>query len=166
MATKNQIAPTIWIMKIMPVPWAKFHKQICLENFWQEREGIRLGPCPKTCQEPEVLGFPTSWFLRNQGNITTKAVIRMSFGITALFYVLMLQTAAKRRWESEGIGVTRPLCGIQRNGNRKKRIAFLYEFPGAAPQCSPIRKCTYTIPAPRIREAGYLHIIPTAIAKR
>ena len=32
----------------------------------------------------------------------------MSFGITALFYVLTLQTAAKRRWESEGIGVTRP----------------------------------------------------------
>lgn len=32
----------------------------------------------------------------------------MSFGITALFYVLMLQTAAKRKWESDGIGVTRP----------------------------------------------------------
>ena len=32
----------------------------------------------------------------------------MSFGITALFYVLMLQTAVKRRWESEGIGITRP----------------------------------------------------------
>ena len=32
----------------------------------------------------------------------------MSFGITALFYVLILQTTAKRRWESEGIGITRP----------------------------------------------------------
>ena len=27
-------------MEIMPIPWAKSHKQICLENFWQERVGI------------------------------------------------------------------------------------------------------------------------------
>ena len=52
----------------------------------------------------------------------------MSFGITALFYVLMLQTAVKQRWESEGIGIT---C------------------PNVLP-----RKCTYTIPAPPSREAG------------
>ena len=40
MATKNQIAFTIWIMKRIPILWAKFHKQICLENFWQERVGV------------------------------------------------------------------------------------------------------------------------------
>ena len=26
----------------MPIPWAKSHKQICLENFWQERVGMTL----------------------------------------------------------------------------------------------------------------------------
>ena len=31
-------------MKIMPIPWTKSHKQICLENFWQERMGIRNNP--------------------------------------------------------------------------------------------------------------------------
>ena len=42
MATKNQIASTIWIMKRIPIVWAKSHKQICLENFWQERVGMIL----------------------------------------------------------------------------------------------------------------------------
>ena len=43
-----------------------------------------------------------------------------------------IKTAAKRRKESEGIGITRPLCGVQRDGNRKSQetLAFLYEFPG------------------------------------
>ena len=60
-----------------------------------------------------------------------------------------LKTAAKRRWESEGIEITRPLCGIQRDGNRKsqgalarsrsgrvcrrQRTAPLCEFPGRFP---------------------------------
>ena len=75
-----------------------------------------------------------------------------------LIPLTLLQTAAKRRWESEGespsggfgIGVTRPLCGIQRDGNRKsqgalarsrsgrvcrrQRTAPLCEFPGSGPQ--------------------------------
>ena len=48
------------------------------------------------------------------------------------FFCKPLETAAKRRWESEGIGVTRPLCGIQRDGNRKSQgaLARLCEFPG------------------------------------
>ena len=66
------------------------------------------------------------------------------------FFCKPLETAAKRRWESEGIGVTRPLCGIQRDGNRKsqgalarsrsgrvcrrQRTAPLCEFPGSKPQ--------------------------------
>ena len=73
----------------------------------------------------------------------------------------LLKAAAKRRWESEGIipsggfgiGVTRPLCGIQRDGNRKsqgalarsrsgrvcrrQRTAPLCEFPGSAAQGNP-----------------------------
>ena len=31
----------------------------------------------------------------------------------------MIKTSAKRRREPEGIGITRPLCGVQRDGNRK-----------------------------------------------
>ena len=51
------------------------------------------------------------------------------------FFCKPLETAAKRRWESEGIGVTRPLCGIQRDGNRKSQgaLARLCEFPGRIP---------------------------------
>ena len=51
------------------------------------------------------------------------------------FFCKPLETAAKRRWESEGIGVTRPLCGIQRDGNRKSQgaRARLCEFPGRFP---------------------------------
>ena len=29
-------------MEIMSILWAKPHKQICLENFWQERVGMTL----------------------------------------------------------------------------------------------------------------------------
>ena len=38
-----------------------------------------------------------------------------------------------------GIGVTRPLCGIQRDGNRKSQgaLARLCEFPGSKPQAYP-----------------------------
>ena len=72
-----------------------------------------------------------------------------------LIPLTLLQTAAKRRWSlgmispsGFGIGVTRPLCGIQRDGNRKsqgalarsrsgrvcrrQRTAPLCEFPGVA----------------------------------
>ena len=46
-----------------------------------------------------------------------------------------LKAAAKRRWESEGIEITRPLCGIQRDGNRKSQgaRARLCKFPGRIP---------------------------------
>ena len=39
-----------------------------------------------------------------------------------------------------GIGVTRPLCGIQRDGNRKSQgaLAPLCEFPGSAALTSPL----------------------------
>ena len=39
-----------------------------------------------------------------------------------------------------GIGVTHPLCGIQRDGNRKSQgaLARLCEFPGSAAQGNPI----------------------------
>ena len=40
MATKNQIAHAIWIMKRIPILWAKSYKQNCLEYFWQERVGM------------------------------------------------------------------------------------------------------------------------------
>ena len=39
-----------------------------------------------------------------------------------------------------GIGVTRPLCGIQRDGNRKSQgvLARLCEFPGSSPQAGDL----------------------------
>ena len=73
-----------------------------------------------------------------------------------------LKAAAKRRWDLGmkspqqvlGIGVTRPLCGIHRDGNRKsqgalarsrsgrvcrrQRTAPLCEFPGSAAQRNPV----------------------------
>ena len=77
-----------------------------------------------------------------------------------LILLTLLQTAAKRRWglgmispSGFGIEVTRPLCGIQRDGNRKsqgvlarsrsgrvcrrQRTAPLCEFPGISPPKSP-----------------------------
>ena len=71
-------------------------------------------------------------------------------------------TAAKRRRESEGIGVTRPLCGIQRDGNRKsqgararsrsgrvcrrQRTASLCEFPGRFPLRQVLGRQPYRFP--------------------
>ena len=61
--------------------------------------------------------------------------------VLALF--VLVKTAAKRRRglgtmspSRFGIGVTRPLCGIQRDGNRKSQgvLARLCEFPGSAAQ--------------------------------
>lgn len=40
MATKNQIAPAVWIMEIILRPWVKSHKQICLRFIFQERVGM------------------------------------------------------------------------------------------------------------------------------
>ncbi len=42
-----------------------------------------------------------------------------------------------------GIGVTRPLCGIQRDGNRKSQgaLARPCEFPGSKPHHSPSMDC-------------------------
>ncbi len=85
----------------------------------------------------------------------------------------LFQTAAKRRWESEGqsslrrglgIGVTRPLCGIQRDGNqkshgvlarsrsgrvcRRQRTAPPCEFTGSKPHHSPSMDCIAIHPSP------------------
>ncbi len=87
-------------------------------------------------------------------------------------HLFFLQTAAKRRkgagnnvpcW-GLGIGVTRPLCGIQRDGNRKsqgalarsrsgrvcrrQRTAPLCEFPGSKPHRSPSMDCIAIHPSP------------------
>ena len=40
MATKNQIAHTIGIMKVIQIIRAKSYKQICLRFIFQERVGI------------------------------------------------------------------------------------------------------------------------------
>ena len=68
-------------------------------------------------------------------------------GLNAKWDEPCVQTAAKRKegagnevpcW-GLGIGVTRPLCGIQRDGNRKSQgaLARLCEFPGISPPKSP-----------------------------
>ena len=67
MATKNQIASTIWIMKRIPIPWAKFYKQICLENFWQYRVGIRC-KSPETIENTGFLACHFAWRYWNDTN--------------------------------------------------------------------------------------------------
>ena len=56
-------------------------------------------------------------------------------------YVPALQAGDALRWGLgiRGIGATRPLCGIQRGGNRKSQgvLARLCEFPGISPPKSP-----------------------------
>ena len=58
MATKNQIAQTIWIMETMQIIRAKSHKQNCLEQTWQERVGMTV----KTAQTRMNTGFLTCHF--------------------------------------------------------------------------------------------------------
>ena len=56
-------------------------------------------------------------------------------------YAPALQAGNALRWGLgiRGIGATRPLCGIQRGGNRKSQraLARLCEFPGISPPKSP-----------------------------
>ena len=50
MATKNQIASTIWIMKTIQILWDKSHKQLRLEYVWRERVGINGIACRSLCK--------------------------------------------------------------------------------------------------------------------
>ena len=64
MATKNQIAQTIWIMKAMQIIGAKSHKQSCLEYIRRERVGIVFSETSKN-QNPQTVenqGFAGSPF--------------------------------------------------------------------------------------------------------
>ena len=73
--------------------------------------------------------------------------------------------------ESEGIGVTRPLCGIQRDGNRKERLRVREAGASAAgrgqrpyasfPDQSPKRNPPYVRSTPIISQGAKRHLTGT-----
>ena len=79
MATKNQIASTIWIMKRIPIIRAKSHKQICLENFWQERVGVKMQICKKTLKASAFKVFLYAQRLDGTGQNTRKYFYRSMY---------------------------------------------------------------------------------------